>query len=251
MNSKPLSQFDDIRTLHEAFQKLTEGVEAYSMILLDPEGTILTWNKGVEKLKGYTAKEIIGQHIRMFYTPLDREKKLPEKLLQEARIKGIARHIGRRVRKNGTMFWGSIEITAIKDSKDRVIGFTKLARELKEAYDIGNFWFDNDGILYLRANPVPHTPENLREFRDLLLQASGGKRVCCIADVREAIFTEEGMSFSAETIPQIYRAVAFLTNNKEADENARNLMSLTPKDIPAEVFTDGQEAKKWIRQFCK
>jgi PAS domain S-box-containing protein len=249
MNSKPQSQFDSITALHEAFQKLTEGVEAYSMILLDPNGTILTWNKGVEKLKGYTANEIIGHHIRMFYTPLDRERGLAEKLLQEARVKGIARHIGRRVRKNGTIFWGSIEITAIKDSTGRVIGFTKLARELKEAYDIGNFWFDNDGILHLRSNPVTHTPENVQEFRNLLLDAIGETKVCCIADVRDAVFTEEGASFSAETIPQIYKAIAFITNDHQVDENTKNLMSSIQKNIPAAVFKERQEAKKWIKKF--
>src|SRR5438067_2123859 len=97
------------QTLMDVFQKMTEGIEGYTLILLDFDGTILTWNKGVQKLKGYTSEEIIGQHVSMFYLPEDRGS-LPEKLLREAAEKGRVLNIGRRIRKNGTIFWGCIEI---------------------------------------------------------------------------------------------------------------------------------------------
>jgi PAS domain S-box-containing protein len=245
-----VQSLDDINTLHKSFQKLVEDVEGYSMILLDVNGTILTWNKGVQKIKGYTADEIIGHHIRMFYMPQDREKGLPEQLLEEARKNGIAKHIGQRVRKNGTIFWGSIEITAIKDSKGNVIGFTKLARELNEEFDIGFFWFDNDGILHTKASPVPHTKERIKEFRKMLSAASGNSKVCCVTDLRDAIFTEAGTTFSATTIPELYKAIAFITN-EEIDKNTKTLMNLLPEDLPVKTFQNRTEAKKWVRQFCK
>ena len=99
-------------------------------MLLDIDGTILTWNKGVENIKGYTADEIVGQNFSIFYLPQDRQEGIPHKLLQLATKEGRARHIGRRLRKDGSTFWGSILITALHDEFNNVVGFTKLTREL-------------------------------------------------------------------------------------------------------------------------
>jgi PAS domain S-box-containing protein len=117
-----------IELLHS---RMIEEIQDYAIILLDVDGTILTWNKGVEKIKGYKENEIIGQNFNIFYLPEDRQAKLPEHLLALAKKEGRATHIGRRVRKDGTIFWGSILITAIHDDKGKVIGFTKLTRELR------------------------------------------------------------------------------------------------------------------------
>ena len=120
---------EQLETLH---QKMIEEVQDYAIILLDIDGTILTWNKGVEKIKGYKADEIIGQNFSIFYMPQDRQEGLPEKLIALAKEEGRARHIGRRVRKEGTIFWGSILITALHDDEGNVLGFTKLTRELRD-----------------------------------------------------------------------------------------------------------------------
>ena len=113
-------------------QKMIEEIQDYAIILLDLDGTILTWNKGVEKIKGYKEQEITGQNFNIFYMPQDRQYGLPGQLLDLAAKEGRARHIGRRVRKDGTIFWGSIIITALHDDDGRVIGFTKLTRELSD-----------------------------------------------------------------------------------------------------------------------
>jgi PAS domain S-box-containing protein len=81
-------------------------------------------------IKGYTEAEIIGQNFRIFYMPLDRQHGLPEQLIELAKKEGRARHIGRRLRKDGKVFWGSILITALHDDNGKVIGFTKLTKEL-------------------------------------------------------------------------------------------------------------------------
>lgn len=118
--------------LEELKKKMVSEIQDYAIILLDPDGTVMDWNKGAEKIKGYKADEIIGQNFRIFYLPQDREAKLPEKLLDLARKEGRAKHIGRRVRKDGSIFWGSILITAIHSENGQVIGFTKLTRELAD-----------------------------------------------------------------------------------------------------------------------
>jgi PAS domain S-box-containing protein len=113
--------------------RMLDEVQDIAIILLDTDGTILTWNKGVESIKGYKEHEIVGQNFRIFYLPRDRQQGLPEKLIELAKTEGRARHIGQRVRKDGTVFWGSITISAIHDENGKVIGFTKLTRELKDS----------------------------------------------------------------------------------------------------------------------
>ena len=118
--------------LESIYRKMVEEVQDYAIVLLDVDGTILTWNKGAEKIKGYKAEEIIGQNFSIFYLPQDRQEELPQKLISLARREGRAKHIGRRVRKDGTIFWGSILITALHDEDGSVLGFTKLTRELRD-----------------------------------------------------------------------------------------------------------------------
>ena len=118
--------------LKQLHKRMIEEILDYAIILLDFDGTILTWNKGAEKIKGYKEKEILGQNFRIFYLPADRQALLPEDLINQAIKEGRARHIGRRVRKDGTTFWGSILITALHDDDGKVIGFTKLTKELSD-----------------------------------------------------------------------------------------------------------------------
>jgi len=123
---------DKTERLQQLHEKMISEIQDYAIILLDVDGTILTWNKGAQSIKGYREDEILGQNFRIFYMPRDREEKLPEKLIDLAIKEGRAKHIGRRVRKDGTLFWGSILITALHDDDHQVIGFTKLTKELGE-----------------------------------------------------------------------------------------------------------------------
>jgi PAS domain S-box-containing protein len=124
---------DKEKTLLEKLHKrMIEEIQDYAIILMDVEGNILTWNRGVEKIKGYKEYEIIGQNFRIFYLPKDRQEKLPEHLLEQAIREGRARHVGRRVRRDGSIFWGSILITALHDDDGKVVGFSKLTRELTD-----------------------------------------------------------------------------------------------------------------------
>jgi PAS domain S-box-containing protein len=123
---------DKIERLEELHKKMIAEIQDYAIILLDIDGTILTWNKGAESIKRYKGEEIIGQNFRLFYLPRDREARLPEQLIEQAIKEGHARHIGQRVRKDGTLFLGSILITALHDDDGNVIGFTKLTKELND-----------------------------------------------------------------------------------------------------------------------
>ena len=111
---------------------MTEEVEDYSILLLSPEGIILNWNKGAERIKGYQESEIIGSHFSIFYLPGDKENKLPEKMISDATNQGRAMHEGWRRRKDGTSFWSSVVITALHNENHEIIGFSKVTRDLSE-----------------------------------------------------------------------------------------------------------------------
>ena len=120
------------KDLEKLQKKMIKEIQDYAIILLDKDGTVLTWNAGAEKIKGYKEEEILGQNFNMFYLPRDREEQLPQKLIELAKQEGRAKHIGRRLRKDGRTFWGSILITALHDDDGRVIGFTKVTKELRD-----------------------------------------------------------------------------------------------------------------------
>jgi PAS domain S-box-containing protein len=118
----------DLKALR--YQKIVEEIEDYAILLLDHTGTVENWNKGAEKLKGYKASEIVGKNFCIFYTDADRLHNRHKELISLAVANGSAMDEGWRVRKNGTRFWGRVLITAIHDYDEKVIGFTKVTRDL-------------------------------------------------------------------------------------------------------------------------
>jgi PAS domain S-box-containing protein len=116
----------------DVYQRMVEEVQDYAIILMDKEGIIRNWNKGAQKIKQYTAAEIIGKHFSIFYLPEDLAINLPKKLMDEASQAGRATQEGWRKRKDGSKFWGSITITALHDDANDVIGFSKVTRDLTE-----------------------------------------------------------------------------------------------------------------------
>ncbi len=116
----------------DGYHQMIDQIEDYAIIFINVDGTIENWNRGAERIKGYTADEAIGKNFSMFYPQEDRANGLPKQLLSKAEIEGKSAHEGWRVRKDGSMFWGSVLITAIHDSSNEVIGFTKVTRDLTE-----------------------------------------------------------------------------------------------------------------------
>lgn len=111
---------------------LVDNIEDYSILLLDPQGIVATWNNGAERLKGYRADEIIGKHFSIFYTPEDIQRGKPERELKIAAETGRYEDEGWRVKKDGTPFWASVIVTAMRDKAGRLRGFGKITRDLSE-----------------------------------------------------------------------------------------------------------------------
>ena len=114
------------------FRILVQGVTDYAIYMLDPEGRVTNWNAGAERIKQYSADEIVGEHFSKFYTPEDAEKGTPIKALETARRTGRYEAEGWRQRKDGTRFWASVVIDAIHDEKGELIGFAKITRDQTE-----------------------------------------------------------------------------------------------------------------------
>jgi PAS domain S-box-containing protein len=116
----------------ERWRLLVQKVKDYAIFMLDAEGRIATWNEGAERIKGYTAEEIIGQHLSTFYLPEDVQRGHPARLLKTAATQGHVEDEGWRVRKDGSRFWAYISITALRDDQGGLRGFVKVTRDLSE-----------------------------------------------------------------------------------------------------------------------
>jgi PAS domain S-box-containing protein len=123
---------EKLRLSEERFRLLIASVQEYAIFMLDPEGRIATWNAGAERIKGYKAEEIIGQHFSRFYTPEDQEAGKPKRVLEIAVATGQYQEDGWRVRKDGSRFWASVLITALWDERGTLRGFAKVTRDMTE-----------------------------------------------------------------------------------------------------------------------
>jgi PAS domain S-box-containing protein len=126
-----LKHDQDLFESERSFRLLVEGVADYALYMLDPEGVVTSWNIGGQRIKGYLPQEIVGQHFSRFYTPADQANGKPARALSIAREHGRYDEEGWRVRKDGTFFWASVVIDAIKED-GRLIGFAKITRDITE-----------------------------------------------------------------------------------------------------------------------
>ena len=121
-----------LRASEERFRLLVQGVTDYAIYMLSPEGTVSNWNVGAERIKGYQADEIVGQHFSRFYAEEDRADGKPAVALATAARDGRYEAEGWRLRKDGTRFWAHVVIDAIRDDMGELIGFAKITRDLTE-----------------------------------------------------------------------------------------------------------------------
>jgi PAS domain S-box-containing protein len=123
---------EELRQSEERFRLLVESVVDYAIFMLDPQGHIISWNAGAERIKGYRAEEIIGQHFSRFYPDEDNQRGKPERELVIAKAEGRIEDEGWRVRKDGSRFWANVVITALYDGAGELRGFAKVTRDITE-----------------------------------------------------------------------------------------------------------------------
>ncbi len=123
---------EQLRQSEERFRLLVEVVQDYAIFMLDTGGHIVSWNAGAQRIKGYSADEIIGRHFRTFYPPEVQASGHPERELELALRDGRYEEEGWRVRRDGSQFWASVVITAVRNKDGVHIGFAKVTRDMSE-----------------------------------------------------------------------------------------------------------------------
>src|SRR6059036_1532485 len=130
--SKKLPSSTALHETVEQFHILVDSVDEYAIYLLDPNGNVMTWNTGAEKIKGYSSDEIIGKNFASFYTADDVAAGKPQRNLREAARRGYIREHGLRVRKDGSTFEAEVVIAALRDDTGKIRGFSKVTRDITD-----------------------------------------------------------------------------------------------------------------------
>ncbi|MBC7567906.1 MAG: PAS domain S-box protein [Pedobacter sp.] len=231
----------DLRVIR--FNKMVQEIDDYAFLLLDETGNVENWNKGAEKIKGYSSQEVLGRNFSIFYTDEQINEGRPEKLISEAGKTGVARDEGWRVRKDGKRFWGSIVITAIYSQEGKVIGFTKVTRDLTDIEDAKD------------AKKV-----SVDMFNLMMQQTDKSKRVggwelnLKNNELSWTSVTKEIHGVDEEYIPQLSTAINFYKEGKSRVmiTNAIEIAvsNGTPWELELELVTAGNE-QKWVHTLGK
>lgn len=128
------SRVAELETGADGFRLLVQHVEDYAIYLLNPGGYVISWNLGAERLKGYSADEIVGRHFSTFFSPEDQHAGKPQRLLDSATQDGRVEDEGWRLRKDGSRFWAGVVITALRRDDGTLYGFAKITRDLTERH---------------------------------------------------------------------------------------------------------------------
>jgi len=146
------------------FHQMIEEVKDYAIISLSNAGNVISWNKGAERIKGYTADEIIGKNFKIFYSANDQKKGIPERLLKKANTDGRVEDTRWRVRKDGTKFWGNVILTAMHDEKGTIIGFSKITKDLTEKKNTEQKLkrLNEQFFAFFNLNPVANSISSVR-----------------------------------------------------------------------------------------
>jgi PAS domain S-box-containing protein len=126
-----------LRDSEEKYRMLLDEVQDYAIFMLDPQGQIVSWNAGAERIKGYKAEEIIGHNFSCFFPPEDIKRGKPEEVLRMTAASGRQEDQGMRVRKDGSRFLASVTFTALRDPAGNLRGFSEISRDLSESKESG------------------------------------------------------------------------------------------------------------------
>src|SRR6202021_2838374 len=126
---------DALRESEERYRMLLDGIQNYAIFSMDPRGQILSWNAGAERIKGYSADQIIGRNFSCFFAPADIERGRPEEILRIAAASGRHEEQGMRVRRNGSRFLANVVFTALRDAAGNLRGFSEFSHDLSESQE--------------------------------------------------------------------------------------------------------------------
>nr|WP_298141050.1 PAS domain S-box protein [uncultured Pseudomonas sp.] len=133
MISEPATHYENLS--EPSYKLLVQSVTDLAIFMLDLEGRIVSWNAGARRIKGYSAEEVLHQHLSIFYTEEDRADNKPQRLLDRVRSKGNAHDEGWRLRKDGSRFWAQVALELVRDTDGTPVGFAKITRDMTQSHE--------------------------------------------------------------------------------------------------------------------
>jgi PAS domain S-box-containing protein len=224
-----------LRASEERYRTLVENVADHAIFMLDAEGTITEWTEGARRVKGYSAEEVVGCPFSMFYTPEDVASGEPERLLEQAAREGRAEREAWRVRKDGGRIWANEVITAVRDAEGRLVGFTKISRDLTERRALEQ---ERERIRAVELTALAEASERERISRELHDRVAHRMGVVHQSLELFAALREGAPERAAEKLDLARR------NTRQAVEQTRNL-SAELKSLQEEELEGGIEAAFW------
>jgi PAS domain S-box-containing protein len=135
IEEKVLERTAEVKASEERFRLLMDGVKDYAIVMLDPDGRVVSWNEGAKRVNGYQAHEIIGKHFSLFHPEDDRDESRTGKIMETATSTGRFEEEGWRVRQDGTRFWANVVFTALHDELEHLRGFSKVTRDVTARWE--------------------------------------------------------------------------------------------------------------------
>jgi PAS domain S-box-containing protein len=170
--AEPQESVETRRSAIWQLARLVETVRDYAIFLLDVDGHVMTWNPGAERIKGFTAPEILGEHFSIFYTHEDQVRGRPQAMLEEALRDGSAQMEGWRMRSDGSRFWADVSVFTLRDDDGNLLGFGKVTRDLTDRRRAHE---ELEQFASSAAHDLQEPLRTISGFADLLLRRHGAQ----------------------------------------------------------------------------
>jgi len=240
-----------LRLSEQRFSSMLEAVRDYAIIFLELDGRVASWNKGAERIKGYRAEEIVGQHFSRFYRPADIANGKPDRELQIATSEGRFEDEDWRIRKDGSAFWANVVVSALREASGKVNGFVKITRDLtarkqaedeikRYAEDLKRSNQELEQFAYVASHDLQEPLRSLSSFSQLLARRYHGR---LDADADEFItFIVEGAKRMQTLINDLLAFSRIGTRGSEfASVACEEILQIAKQNLEATIAESGAQ----------